>query len=56
VAALCCGNKADLFSDYNESVAAMPRGGRTAERYVHVEFYIMSWDATTGKANGGDPT
>jgi hypothetical protein len=21
---------------------------RTAERYVHVEFYIMSWDATTG--------
>ena len=20
---------------------------RTAERYVHVEFYIMSWDPTT---------
>jgi cardiolipin synthase len=42
------GNKADLFSDYNESIAAMAREVRTAERYVHVEFYIMSWDATTG--------
>jgi cardiolipin synthase A/B len=26
----------------------MARTVRTAERYVHVEFYIMSWDATTG--------
>jgi len=42
------GNKVDLFSDYNESIAAMAREVRTAERYVHVEFYIMSWDATTG--------
>jgi cardiolipin synthase A/B len=41
------GNKADLFSDYNESIAAMAPEVRTAERYVHVEFYIMSWDATT---------
>ncbi len=40
------GNKADLFSDYGESIAAMAREVRTAERYVHVEFYIMSWDAT----------
>jgi cardiolipin synthase A/B len=42
------GNKADLFSDYDESIAAMAHEVRTAERYVHVEFYIMSWDSTTG--------
>ncbi|HET9304328.1 MAG TPA: cardiolipin synthase [Propionibacteriaceae bacterium] len=41
------GNKAELFSDYDESIAVMAREVRTAERYVHVEFYIMSWDATT---------
>ena len=41
------GNKADLFSDYEGAIAAMAREVRTAERYVHVEFYIMSWDATT---------
>jgi len=41
------GNKASLFSDYDEAIAAMAREIRTAERYVHVEFYIMSWDSTT---------
>jgi cardiolipin synthase A/B len=41
------GNKADLFDDYDESIAAMARAVRTAERCVHVEFYIMSWDSTT---------
>ncbi|HEX5907616.1 MAG TPA: PLDc N-terminal domain-containing protein, partial [Propionibacteriaceae bacterium] len=41
------GNKAELFSDYDESIAVMAREVRTAERYVHVEFYIMSWDSTT---------
>jgi cardiolipin synthase A/B len=41
------GNKANLFSDYDEAIAAMAREVRTAERYVHVEFYIMSWDSTT---------
>jgi cardiolipin synthase A/B len=41
------GNKANLFSDYDEAIAAMAREIRTAERYVHVEFYIMSWDSTT---------
>jgi cardiolipin synthase len=41
------GNKTALFSDYDEAIAAMAREIRTAERYVHVEFYIMSWDATT---------
>ena len=41
------GNKADLFSDYHESIAAMAREVRTAERYVHVEFYIFAYDRTT---------
>lgn len=43
------GNKADLFSDYDEAIAAMAREVRTAERYAHVEFYIMSWDSTTSE-------
>jgi hypothetical protein len=37
------GNKAELFSDYDESIAAMAREIRTAKQYVHVEFYIMSF-------------
>jgi cardiolipin synthase len=41
------GNKAELLGDYDETIAAMAREVRTAERYVHVEFYIMSWDSTT---------
>jgi cardiolipin synthase A/B len=36
------GNEAGLLSDYDESIAAMAREVRTAERYMHVEFYIMS--------------
>jgi cardiolipin synthase len=47
VASSVGGNKADLLSDYEESIAAMAREIRTAEQYVHVEFYIMSWDSTT---------
>jgi phosphatidylserine/phosphatidylglycerophosphate/cardiolipin synthase-like enzyme len=43
------GNKADLLSDYDEAIAAMVREVRTAERYVHVGFYIMSWDSTTNE-------
>jgi cardiolipin synthase A/B len=39
------GNEADLLSDYDESIAAMAGEVRTAEQYVHVEFYIMSWDS-----------
>ncbi len=30
-----------------QAIAAMAREVRTAERYVHVECYIMSWDSTT---------
>ena len=41
------GNEAELLSDYDESIAAMACEIRTAERYVHVEFYIMSWDSAT---------
>jgi cardiolipin synthase A/B len=41
------GNKAALFGDYDEAIAAMAQEVHTAERYVHVEFYIMSWDSTT---------
>lgn len=41
------GNKAALLGDYDEAIAAMAREVRTAERYVHVEFYIMNWDSTT---------
>jgi len=41
------GNKAALLGDYDEAIAAMAQEVRTAERYVHVEFYIMSWDSTT---------
>jgi cardiolipin synthase len=47
LAASCRGNEADLLSDYDESIAAMARAVRAAEQYVHVEFYIMSWDSTT---------
>jgi len=41
------GNKAALFGDYDEAIAAMAQEVHTAEQYVHVEFYIMSWDSTT---------
>jgi cardiolipin synthase A/B len=35
------GNKAALFSDYDEAIPAMADAVRTAERYVHVDFYIV---------------
>ena len=37
------GNKAELFSDYEESITVMAGEVRTAERYVHVEFYTLKW-------------
>lgn len=40
-------NAAELISDYQESLDAMADAIRTAERYVHVEFYILQADATT---------
>jgi cardiolipin synthase len=41
------GNRATLHDNYDESLLAMTAALRTAERYVHVEFYILSLDRTT---------
>lgn len=40
-------NRAELFMDYAKSIAAMSAEVRTAQRYVNVQFYILSWDTTT---------
>ncbi len=40
-------NGAHLISDYQESIDAMAAEIREAERYVHVEFYILQADAST---------
>ena len=41
------GNDADLYPDYRKSIAAMTEAVGKAERYVHVEFYILTRDETT---------
>ena len=41
------GNKVDLQRDYLESIEQMTRAVEKAARYVHVEFYIMGYDAVT---------
>lgn len=41
------GNDAELFSQYEKSLAAMTAAVYSAKRYVHVEFYILSLDKTT---------
>ncbi len=40
-------NDAHLIWDYEESLDAMADAIREAERYVHVEFYILQSDAST---------
>jgi cardiolipin synthase len=40
-------NSASLIGDYEGSLAAMTEAIGTAERYVHVEFYIFAYDRTT---------
>ncbi|WP_157008058.1 cardiolipin synthase [Agromyces laixinhei] len=40
-------NSASLIGDYQGSLDAMTEAVRGAERYVHVEFYILALDATT---------
>jgi cardiolipin synthase len=40
-------NGAHLIADYQESLDAMAESIRLAERYVHVEFYILQSDAST---------
>jgi cardiolipin synthase len=41
------GNTAELHTNYNESIAAMTDAVRSSRRFVHVEFYILTWDSTT---------
>ncbi|WP_165069095.1 cardiolipin synthase [Marisediminicola senii] len=41
------GSSATLFADYDETLVAMAAEIDTAERYVHAEFYIISFDETT---------
>ncbi|MET0734521.1 MAG: cardiolipin synthase [Microbacterium sp.] len=40
-------NAAHLISDYQQSLDAMAEAIRTADRYVHIEFYILQTDAAT---------
>ncbi|MCT9001712.1 cardiolipin synthase [Microbacterium memoriense] len=40
-------NAARMISDYQESLDAMAEDIRAAERYVHVEFYILQADEST---------
>lgn len=41
------GNSASLYGDYQASIDAMAAEIDTAERFVHVEFFIVAWDDTT---------
>ncbi len=41
------GNRTHLIDDYAGSIGAMAEAIATAERFVHVEFYIVAWDDTT---------
>ncbi len=41
------GNTARLFGDYDRSIHEMTEEVRRAATFVHVEFYILSFDSTT---------
>lgn len=41
------GNTVKLHTEYLESIAAMTEAVEQAKKYVHVEFYILSFDRTT---------
>jgi cardiolipin synthase A/B len=41
------GNTAVMHTDYEESIAAMTAAVAKAKKYVHCEFYILSFDRTT---------
>jgi cardiolipin synthase A/B len=41
------GTTHGLFGDYDASIAEMTTAVREAQRWVHVEIYIMAWDHTT---------
>ncbi|MEJ1154137.1 cardiolipin synthase [Microbacterium marmarense] len=40
-------NSAQLFGDYEQSIIEMAKAMDAAERYIHVEFFIVSNDKTT---------
>ncbi|MET1043205.1 MAG: cardiolipin synthase [Microbacteriaceae bacterium] len=41
------GNGTTLFADYQASIDAMTTEIEKAQTFVHVEFFIVSWDETT---------
>ncbi|WP_166874382.1 cardiolipin synthase [Salinibacterium sp. ZJ450] len=41
------GNDSTLFGDYQSSIDAMTADVEKAQKFVHVEFFIVSWDKTT---------
>lgn len=41
------GNSARLLSGFDDQLAALVQTVEDARRYVHVEFYILSYDSTT---------
>ena len=41
------GNTAQLFGDYERAIHEMTEEVRSARTFVHVEFYILSFDTTT---------
>ena len=43
------GNTAAMHTDYEESIAAMTAAVESAKKYVHVEFYILSFDKSTAR-------
>ena len=43
------GNTAQMHTDYEESIASMTAAVESAKKYVHCEFYILSFDKTTAR-------
>lgn len=41
-------NHVEVLDDYLETIATMTRAIEGAQRFVHIEFYIMAWDEVTG--------
>jgi cardiolipin synthase len=41
------GNSATLLTDFDDQLAGLVHAVRKARRYVHVEFYILSYDEST---------
>lgn len=41
------GHNRGLYADYDDAIRRMAEVIDAAERYVHVEIYIMAWDETT---------